>query len=175
MLTSDPGTRALSKAMMLEAKAIGDRIGVNFRVDVEWRINDAGAVGAHKTSMLMDCEAGRPMEIDPLMTILQEIGRLVHVETPMLDAVLALIKLREDVNQGTAQGVAAPAIAESGLNCRERSQHCLRYTRFSIWCVIATQHILNALDDFTEASNEHRLVDRYRIRAGCRGCGASRL
>jgi 2-dehydropantoate 2-reductase len=102
VLTSDPGTRALSKAMMLEAKAIGDKIGVNFRVDVEKRINGAGAVGAHKTSMLMDCEAGRPMEIDPLMTVVQEIGRLVHVETPMLDAVLALIKLREAVNQGTA-------------------------------------------------------------------------
>ncbi|SAL66233.1 2-dehydropantoate 2-reductase [Caballeronia telluris] len=106
VLTSDPGTRALSKSMMLEAKAIGDKIGVNFRVDVEKRINGAGAVGAHKTSMLMDCEAGRPMEIDPLMTVVQEIGRLVHVETPMLDAVLALIKLREGVNQGTA--VAQP-------------------------------------------------------------------
>ena len=47
VLTSDPGTRALSKAMMLEAKAIGDKIGVNFRVDVERRINGAGAVGAH--------------------------------------------------------------------------------------------------------------------------------
>jgi 2-dehydropantoate 2-reductase len=102
VLTSDPGTRALSKAMMLEAKAIGDKIGVNFRVDVEKRINGAGAVGAHKTSMLMDCEAGRPMEIDPLMTVVQEIGRLVHVDTPMLDAVLALIKLRDAVNLGTA-------------------------------------------------------------------------
>ncbi len=81
VLTSDPGTRALSKAMMLEAKDIGDKIGVNFRVDVEKRINGAGAVGAHKTSMLMDCEAGRPMEIDPLMSVVQEIGRLVKVDT----------------------------------------------------------------------------------------------
>jgi 2-dehydropantoate 2-reductase len=108
VLTSDPGTRALSKQMMLEAKAIGDRIGVNFRVDVERRINGAGAVGAHKTSMLMDCEAGRPMEIDPLMTVVQEIGRMVEVETPMIDAVLALIKLREGVNQGTARAQPIP-------------------------------------------------------------------
>ncbi|WP_244816866.1 2-dehydropantoate 2-reductase [Caballeronia sp. Lep1P3] len=108
VLTSDPGTRALSKAMMLEAKAIGDKIGVNFRVDVERRINGAGAVGAHKTSMLMDCEAGRPMEIDPLITVVQEIGRLVEVDTPMIDAVLALIKLREAVNQGTARATASP-------------------------------------------------------------------
>jgi 2-dehydropantoate 2-reductase len=88
---------------LTHATAIGDKIGVNFRVDVEKRINGAGAVGAHKTSMLMDCEAGRPMEIDPLMTVVQEIGRLVHVDTPMLDAVLALIKLRDAVNQGTAE------------------------------------------------------------------------
>jgi 2-dehydropantoate 2-reductase len=108
VLTSDPGTRALSRAMMLEAKAIGDKIGVNFRVDVERRINGAGAVGAHKTSMLMDCEAKRPMEIDPLMTVVQEIGRLVHVDTPMLDAVLALIKLRDGVNQGTAKALPLP-------------------------------------------------------------------
>jgi 2-dehydropantoate 2-reductase len=94
--------------MMLEAKAIGDRIGVNFRVDVERRINGAGAVGAHKTSMLMDCEAGRPMEIDPLITVVQEIGRLVKIETPMIDAVLALIKLREAVNQGTARALPLP-------------------------------------------------------------------
>jgi 2-dehydropantoate 2-reductase len=102
VLTSDPAVRALSKTMMLEAKAIADRIGVHFRVDVEKRINGAGAVGAHKTSMLMDCEAGRPMEIDPIVTVVQEIGRLVKVDTPMIDAVLGLIKLREGVNQATA-------------------------------------------------------------------------
>jgi 2-dehydropantoate 2-reductase len=48
------------------------------------------------------------MEIDPLMTVVQEIGRLVHVGTPMLDAVLALIKLREGVNQGTAKPLPLP-------------------------------------------------------------------
>ncbi len=96
--------------MMLEATAaIGDKIGVNSRVDVERRINNgAGAVGAHKTSMLIDGEAKRPMEIDPLMTVVEEIGRMVKVETPMIDAVLSLIKLREGVNQGTARPQAVP-------------------------------------------------------------------
>lgn len=108
VLTSNPGTRSLSRTMMLEAKAIGDKLGVNFRVDVEKRINGAGAVGAHKTSMLQDLEAGRPMEIDPLLTVVQEIGRRVKVETPMIDAVLALIKLREGVNQGTALAKTSP-------------------------------------------------------------------
>jgi 2-dehydropantoate 2-reductase len=107
LITSDPGTRALSRAMMLEAQAIAHRLGVQFRVDVEKRIDGAGAVGAHKTSMLQDLESGRPMEIDPLLTVVQEMGRLVEQATPMIDAVLALIKQRERVAQGEGARCAA--------------------------------------------------------------------
>lgn len=99
IITSDPGTRALSRSMMLEAKDIAERFGVHFRVDVERRIDGAGAVGAHKTSMLQDLEAGRAMEIDPLLTVVQEMGRLVGQPTPMIDAVLSLIKQRERMAQ----------------------------------------------------------------------------
>lgn len=95
IITADPATRGLSRAMMLEAQAIAERFGVRFRVDVERRIDGAGAVGAHKTSMLQDLEAGRAMEIDPLLTVVQEMGRLVEQPTPMVDAVLGLIKQRE--------------------------------------------------------------------------------
>jgi 2-dehydropantoate 2-reductase len=94
IIASDPGTRAVAKAMMVEAKAIGDKIGVSFRVDVERRIDGAGAVGAHRTSMLQDLERGRPLEIDPLVTVVQEIGQLVSVPTPTLDVVLALVRQR---------------------------------------------------------------------------------
>jgi 2-dehydropantoate 2-reductase len=106
VITSDPGTRAVSRTMMLEAKAIADRFGVHFRVDVERRIDGAGAVGAHKTSMLQDLEQRRPMEIDPLLTVVQEMGRLVEQPTPTIDTVLALIKLRERTAQ---QAPAGPA------------------------------------------------------------------
>jgi 2-dehydropantoate 2-reductase len=94
VIASDSGTRDVARQMMLEAKAIGDRIGISFRVDVERRINGAGAVGAHKTSMLQDLERGRPMEIDPLVTVVQEMGQLVGVPTPTLDVVLALVRQR---------------------------------------------------------------------------------
>jgi 2-dehydropantoate 2-reductase len=94
VIASDAGTRAVAKAMMLEAKAIGDRIEVGFRVDVERRIDGAGAVGAHRTSMLQDLERGRPMEIDPLVTVVQEMGQLVGVPTPTIDVVLALVRQR---------------------------------------------------------------------------------
>jgi len=78
----------------VEAQAIGERLGVHFRVDVERRINGAGAVGAHKTSMLQDLELGRPMEIDSLVTVVQELGRRTNLPTPTLDVVLALIQQR---------------------------------------------------------------------------------
>jgi len=94
VICSDPDTRALSKAIMLETQAIAETFGVRFRVDVERRIEGARKVGAHKTSMLQDLERGRPMEIDPLVTVVREMGRLTSIPTPALDAVLALVAQR---------------------------------------------------------------------------------
>lgn len=95
IIASDAGTRALAKTMMLEAQVIAEKLGAHFRVGVERRIDGAGAVGAHKTSMLQDLEHGRMMEIDPLLTVVQEMGALTKVPTPTIDVVLALIKLRQ--------------------------------------------------------------------------------
>ncbi|WP_029009613.1 2-dehydropantoate 2-reductase [Azospirillum halopraeferens] len=97
VICGDPETRAVAKAMMLEAKEIGDRLGVHFRVDVERRINGAAAVGAHKTSMLQDLERGRPMEIDALLSVVQEMGRMVGAPTPTIDVVLALVRQRGEM------------------------------------------------------------------------------
>ena len=80
--------------MMLEAQAVGEKLGVCFPVDIEKRIDGAAAVGAHRTSMLQDLERGRPMEIDALVTVVQEMGRLVDLPTPTIDVVLALIQQR---------------------------------------------------------------------------------
>jgi 2-dehydropantoate 2-reductase len=111
IITSDPATRALSRQMMLEAKHIAESFGVHFRVDVERRIDGAGAVGAHKTSMLQDLEAGRAMEIDPLLTVVQEMGRMIGQPTPMIDAVLGLIKQRDRMAQAAPSGAAPMAKA----------------------------------------------------------------
>jgi 2-dehydropantoate 2-reductase len=94
VIATDPGTRALARAMMLEAQVIGEKLGVRFGIDVDKRIAGAAAVGAHKTSMLQDLERGRPMEIDALVTAVQEMGKLVGVETPTVDLVLALVQQR---------------------------------------------------------------------------------
>src|SRR6202048_2344088 len=97
VICTDPATRALSKAVMMEAQTIAETFGVRFRVDIERRIEGARKVGAHKTSMLQDLERGRPMEIDPLVTVVQEMGRLTHNPTPALDAVLGLVAQRAKV------------------------------------------------------------------------------
>lgn len=87
-------TRAVARAMMVEAQAIGERLGVRFAVDVDKRIAGAEAVGAHKTSMLQDLERGRPMEIDALVGAVSELGRLTGIATPTIDVVLALVRQR---------------------------------------------------------------------------------
>jgi 2-dehydropantoate 2-reductase len=94
VICSDPGTRALATEMMRETQTIAETFGIKFRVDIERRIEGARKVGAHKTSMLQDLQRGRPMEIDPLVTVVQEMGRLTKIPTPSIDAVLALVAQR---------------------------------------------------------------------------------
>lgn len=94
VLCTDPGTRGVARDMMLEAQAIAEKLGVTFPIDVERRIDGAAAVGAHRTSMLQDLDAGRPMEIDALVRSVQELGRITDTPTPTIDTVLALIALR---------------------------------------------------------------------------------
>jgi 2-dehydropantoate 2-reductase len=97
VMATDPGTRLLARTMMLEAQSIGEKLGVRFAIDVERRIDGAAAVGAHKTSMLQDLERGRSMEIDALLTVVQEMGLLTNIETPSIDLVLALVQQRARV------------------------------------------------------------------------------
>ncbi len=96
-IAGDPGTRAVAKTMMTEAKQIGEALGIRFRMDLEKRIDGTASVGAHRTSMLQDLEAGRTMEIDAIVTAVQEMGRLVRVPTPAIDLVLALLRQRAEV------------------------------------------------------------------------------
>ena len=95
---------------MLEGQALGEKLGVKFHVDVERRINGAVKVGAHKTSMLQDLERGRPMEIDPLVTVVQEMGRLAEVPTPTIDVVLPLLQLRQFMADNPAKPITKPPV-----------------------------------------------------------------
>ena len=88
-----PLTRELAAAMMTEAQAIANKLGITFRVPLERRIAGAEKVGKHKTSMLQDFEAGREPEIEALVGSVVELGRLTQTSTPHIDAVYALSKL----------------------------------------------------------------------------------
>ena len=93
-VAGEPGTAAICRQMMEEAQAVAERLGVRFRMDREQRLAAAAEVGPHKTSMLQDLEQGRPLEIDPLIGAVQELGRLVEVSTPSIDLICALIRQR---------------------------------------------------------------------------------
>ena len=93
-VVTDAGTRGVLVAMMDEARAIGERLGLRLRVDAERRLAGAEALGPHKMSMLQDLERGRPMEIDALVGVIAELGVVTGVPAPTIEVVLALIRLR---------------------------------------------------------------------------------
>jgi 2-dehydropantoate 2-reductase len=94
-ITGEPTLRALCKTMMLETRAVNEALGVQIPLEMmERRLTAAGSVVGHKMSMLQDLERGRSMEIDALVTAVQELGRMADIPTPVVDAVLALVQER---------------------------------------------------------------------------------
>ena len=88
-----PPTRELAASMMTEAQAIGEKLGVQFKVSLDKRIAGAQAVGQHKTSMLQDVEQGRALELQALVASVMELGQITQTLTPTIDAVYALASL----------------------------------------------------------------------------------
>lgn len=86
--------RALGVAIMEEVQTVGEALGVEFTSTVESRLEGTRRVAGHKTSILQDLEAGRPMEVDGITGAVVELGRLVGVETPMIDLIYALMRQR---------------------------------------------------------------------------------
>src|SRR3546814_3518457 len=79
--------------MMAEAQQIAEKLGVTFRHTIDKRIEGAQSVGKHKTSMLQDVEAGRSLETEALIGAILEMGSLVDVPSPAIEAVYACVKL----------------------------------------------------------------------------------
>jgi 2-dehydropantoate 2-reductase len=88
-----PLSRALAATMMTEAQVIAERLGASFRVPMERRIAGAESVGKHKTSMLQDVEAGKPLEIDGMLGVVVELADITGVEVPTLRTVYACASL----------------------------------------------------------------------------------
>jgi 2-dehydropantoate 2-reductase len=102
-ICADSKTRALATQVMQEAAEIADKIGLRLRISIEQRIEGAAAVGEHKTSMLQDVEAGRELEIEPLVGSFVELGRLTETPTPATNMLYALTSL---LNAAVTKGVS---------------------------------------------------------------------
>jgi 2-dehydropantoate 2-reductase len=96
-ILDDPLTRAFISRIMLEARAIGARIGIPLTQDPEDRHAITRKLGALKPSMLQDVEARKPLELDALLTVVRELGQLTGVPTPDTDALLGLARVHARV------------------------------------------------------------------------------
>jgi 2-dehydropantoate 2-reductase len=96
----NPATRALATRMMQEGQAVAEALGVRFKITLEQRLAGAEAVGAHKTSMLQDVEAGRALELEALVGAVIELGQVTGTPTPHIEAVYAATALLAQTLQG---------------------------------------------------------------------------
>jgi 2-dehydropantoate 2-reductase len=92
-ILDDPLVRAFNSAVMREAQAVGAAIGIPIDEDPEARHAVTRKLGSFKTSMLQDCEAGRPLELDALLGAVREIGLHLGLATPNIDALFGLTRL----------------------------------------------------------------------------------
>ena len=104
-ILDDPLVRNFCSAVMLEAQAIGAAFGIPIEQRPEERHAVTRKLGAFKTSMLQDVEAGRPLEIDALLGAVREIGGHGGIATPNVDALFGLVRLMAATR---GLGAAAP-------------------------------------------------------------------
>jgi 2-dehydropantoate 2-reductase len=97
LILNDDLVRGFISSVMLEAREIGARIGIPIADQPEDRHQITRKLGAFKTSMLQDVEAGRAVELDALVTVVKELGALTGVATPFTDALLGLSRLHARV------------------------------------------------------------------------------
>jgi 2-dehydropantoate 2-reductase len=96
-LANDPATADLARTMMAEAQAVAEALGARMPMTIPERIEQTKRMGDHKTSILQDLEAGRPMEVDAMIGCVCEAGRIAGVATPIIDGVYGLVRRRARV------------------------------------------------------------------------------
>ncbi len=111
-ICEDPYGKELAAQMMREAQAVAEHLGITFRVPLDKRIEGARKVGKHKTSMLQDVEAGRPIEIDALVGSVVELGDLTGIPVPTIRAIFQAAKLLDTTY--TSQVVSIRAVQTDG-------------------------------------------------------------
>ena len=92
----DPETRHLIANIMRELQLVGEALGARFSVSIDKRIEGASKIIGHKPSTRQDIEAGRPLEIDPIMSAVIEVADKLEIDTPSLRNVTALLKMQAE-------------------------------------------------------------------------------
>jgi 2-dehydropantoate 2-reductase len=109
-LLTDTPTRELVRTLMLEVEAVGKAVGIEPDLPVERRLEGAAQVGEHRTSMLQDVEAGRPLEVEALVGAVVELAGQLKVPVPTLDVVYRLTRcLSASVTRGRPLGASLRA------------------------------------------------------------------
>jgi len=98
-IITSPTTRELVRLLMEEVDAVAQAMGAEVPLSVEKRMEGAAATGAHKTSMLQDLEAGRPLEVDALVGAVVELADGSGVPVPSLRVVYGLTKLLDETRR----------------------------------------------------------------------------
>jgi 2-dehydropantoate 2-reductase len=93
-MNGDPDVAALARSIMTEAECVATRLGMKLPVSIDRRMAGAARVGEHKTSMLQDLEAGRPLELEAIVGAVLELGERLDVAMPATRAIYACTKLR---------------------------------------------------------------------------------
>ena len=89
----------LVKKLMEECQMVGEKIGVKFNVSIDNRIKGATSVVGHKPSTTQDLNAGKPLEIDPIIGSIIEIANKLKIETPKLKTINSRLKIKAE-NKG---------------------------------------------------------------------------
>ena len=86
----------LVRKLMEECQLVGEKIGIKFNVSIDDRINGAISIMNHKPSTTQDLNAGKPLEIDPIIGSIIEIANKLNVEVPNLKEVNSRLKLKAE-------------------------------------------------------------------------------
>ncbi len=92
-MVRDPDVNAVVRDIMAETEAVGKKLGLELPISIDQRIAGAEKIGEHKTSMLQDLEAGRPLELEAVVGAVLEIGDWVEIPMPATRAIYAAAKL----------------------------------------------------------------------------------
>ena len=99
-MVRDPEVCPLIRGIMTEVEAVASKLGMELPVSIDQRIAGAEKVGEHKTSMLQDLEAGRPMELEPIAGAVVEIGERLQIPMPFTRTVYASTRLLDQISRG---------------------------------------------------------------------------